>query len=75
MPRNVEIKAGLRNREAVERIVRSRADHGQQLIEQEEVLESDQTKEEGADIARRLMAELGVSTADLEARAYVDLMT
>jgi len=36
MPRNVEIKARLRNREAVEEIVRRRADHGPELIVQKD---------------------------------------
>ncbi|MGD8440660.1 MAG: class IV adenylate cyclase [Holophagae bacterium] len=37
MPRNVEIKARLRDRETVEKIVRSLADHGPELIVQEDV--------------------------------------
>lgn len=36
MPRNVEIKARLRDRAAVEAIVRERADHGPELIVQED---------------------------------------
>ncbi len=37
MPSNVEIKARLRDREAVEALVRARADHGPELIVQEDV--------------------------------------
>lgn len=37
MPSNVEIKARLRDRENVERLVRERADHGPELIVQEDV--------------------------------------
>ncbi len=37
MPSNVEIKAKLRDREAVEALVRQRADHGPELINQEDV--------------------------------------
>lgn len=37
MPRNVEIKARLRDREAAEKIVCSLADHGPELIVQEDV--------------------------------------
>lgn len=37
MPKNVEIKAKLRDRETVEAIVRERADHGPELIVQEDV--------------------------------------
>jgi predicted adenylyl cyclase CyaB len=37
MPRNVEIKARLRDRRAVEEIVRGRAHHGPELIVQEDV--------------------------------------
>ncbi len=37
MPSNVEIKARLRDREAVEALVRSRADHGPEFIVQEDV--------------------------------------
>ncbi len=37
MPRNVEIKARLRDRSSVERLVRSLADHGPELIHQEDV--------------------------------------
>jgi predicted adenylyl cyclase CyaB len=37
MPRNIEIKARLRDREAVEAIVRERADHGPELITQHDV--------------------------------------
>ena len=37
MPSNVEIKARLRDREKVERLVRERADHGPELIVQEDV--------------------------------------
>ncbi len=37
MPSNVEIKAKLRDRETVERLVSERADHGPELIVQEDV--------------------------------------
>ena len=37
MPRNVEIKARLRDRERVERLVRERADQGPEIIVQEDV--------------------------------------
>ena len=37
MPSNVEIKAVLRDREGVENLVRDRADHGPELIVQEDV--------------------------------------
>ena len=37
MPSNVEIKARLRDRDRVERLVRERADHGPELIVQEDV--------------------------------------
>lgn len=37
MPKNVEIKAKLRDRETVERLVSERADHGPNLIVQEDV--------------------------------------
>ena len=37
MPSNVEIKARLRNRDRVEALVRARADHGPELIVQEDV--------------------------------------
>jgi len=168
MPSNVEIKAKLRDREAVETLVRERADHGPELIVQEDVffpsatgrlklrrfsedrgelifyrrldtegpvqsdffkaptadpaamvaamkaalgeigtvrkrrtlylvgqtrihldevdglgdwielevvLEPGQSSDDGARIARELMAALGIKEADLEARAYIDLLT
>lgn len=37
MPKNVEIKARLRDRSAVEAVVRERADHGPELISQHDV--------------------------------------
>jgi len=37
MPSNVEIKARLRDRQSVEKLVRERADHGPELIIQEDV--------------------------------------
>ncbi len=37
MPSNIEIKAKLRDRQSVEEIVRERADHGPELIVQEDV--------------------------------------
>ena len=37
MPSNVEIKARLRDRDGVERLVRARADHGPEVIVQEDV--------------------------------------
>jgi len=44
-------------------------------IELEVVLEPGQSSDDGARIARDLMAALGIEEADLEARAYVDLLT
>lgn len=44
------------------------------LLELEVVLELGQSADEGARIARELMAALGIREEDLEARAYVDLL-
>lgn len=44
-------------------------------LELEVVLEAGQSAEDGAGIARELMAVLGIETTDLEARAYFDLLT
>jgi adenylate cyclase class IV len=46
-----------------------------QFIEIEVVLRPEQTEEEGAIVAQRLMSELGVREGDLVAEAYVDLLT
>lgn len=43
-------------------------------LELEVVLELDQSADDGGRIARELMAALGIKAADLEARAYVDLL-
>ena len=44
-------------------------------LELEVVLEPGQTAEHGAQIARDLMLALGIEEMDLEARAYIDLLT
>ena len=43
-------------------------------LELEVVLEPDQSSENGAAVARELMATLGISAEDLEANAYIDLI-
>lgn len=45
------------------------------FLELEVVLEPEQTTADGAKIARALMAAFGIREEDLEARAYVDLLT
>ena len=44
-------------------------------LELEVVLEDGQSADEGAVVARELMRVIGVGEADLEARAYIDLLT